>query len=56
MITHKYDDFFIGDTPPKDYYVYGWVCEEWVRVDGRPAVNVNQRELKNSGKNKKAAK
>lgn len=19
MITHKYDDFFIGDTPPKDY-------------------------------------
>lgn len=28
-VTHKYDEFFLGDIPPKDFYVYGWVCEDW---------------------------
>lgn len=29
MITHKYDDFFIGTETIKDCYIYGWVCENW---------------------------
>lgn len=29
MITHKYDDFFIGESPPEGYYIYGWICEDW---------------------------
>lgn len=29
MIIHKYDDFFIGTETIKDYYIYGWVCENW---------------------------